>query len=194
MSDFLNRYYGIIKEYYGDKKAKRSGVPYMNHIDEGLLILSELNVGVIGKAAYCIHPIFQDDETLIDNFIQYYNIESTVMFLVMEYRNVANRGLSCYQVDNPAHIYLSPVNAVNAMLIADKVQNRKDFLRYHLGTHPKSEELDRYFKNWLRALDVTEAQYKEYCEIIDRSKILDEMVYENQQMGLYDNVDNPLIK
>ena len=45
------------------------------------------------------------------------------------------------------------------MLIADKVQNRKDFLKYHYGTHKKSVELDIYFKNWLRALNVTEADY-----------------------------------
>ena len=113
----------------------------------------------------------------------------------MEYRNVANRGLSCYQVDNPAQIYLSPIYDLKQMLIADKVQNFKDFNKYHLDTHPKSIELNRYFRNWLRALGVLEAKYEYYCGLIDRRKTLDTMVEENQKMGFYDkDIDNPLIR
>jgi hypothetical protein len=191
----LNHCYSIIKEYYGDKKAKRSGVPYINHIDEGLIILEDLRAREYTKAAYCMHPIFQDDDTLRANIDKYaYQISYKTLCMVMEYRNVANRGLNCCQVDNPAKIYLGPLNEVYQMLIADKVQNRKDFLTYHLGTHPGSIELDIYFKNWLRALGVLEAKYEYYCGLIDRHKILDTMVHENQQLGLYDNVNNPLIK
>lgn len=192
----LNNCYSIIKEYYGDIKAKRSGVPYINHIDEGLIILNDLEVEDVVKAAYCIHPILQDDAELFINFHSYYSvIDKTVLFYAMEYRNVANRGLNCYQVDSPASIYLSPILEVNEMLIADKVQNRKDFLTYHLGTHPLSIELDIYFKNWLRALGVLESKYEYYCGLIDRHKILDTMVHENQKMGFYDkDIDNPLIR
>jgi hypothetical protein len=47
------------------------------------------------------------------------------------------------------------------MLIADKIQNRKDFELYHLGKHERSSELDSYFKNWLERLDITEEFYQE---------------------------------
>jgi len=160
----LNYYYDMINEYYGDQCAKRSGVPYINHIKEGVKILDRIDATIEAKCAYCIHPIFQDDSTLENNFNYCYEVSEDILLLVIEYRNVANRGLSCFQVDDPSKIYLSPLKDVNDMLIADKVQNRKDFLRYHLGTHPKSKELDIYFKNWLRALNVTEAMYEKLTE------------------------------
>ena len=85
----------------------------------------------------------------------------------MEYRNVANRGLHCYQVTESSKIYLSPIKEVNDMLIADKVQNRKDFLIYHYGTHPKSQDLDKYFKNWLEALNISEEKYNQIVDVIN---------------------------
>lgn len=163
--------YLCISRYYEGKFAKRSKVPYMNHINEGLIILDQLGADEDTKSAYCLHPIFQEDNAIMNNFNiinERLTISPRVMLLVMEYRNVANRGLSCYQVDNPDKIYLSPIPEVNLMLVADKVQNRKDFLKYHLGTHEKSIELDIYFKNWLRALGVTEAMYNKLIEEIDR--------------------------
>jgi hypothetical protein len=159
----------LIENFYGDKKAKRSGVPYINHIYEGLAILNHLGADDHTKDAYCLHPIFQADEDIQKFiwFVENNSLHSKTMMYTMEYRNVANRGLNCYQVDNPDHIYLSPLPQVNQMLIADKVQNRKDFLKYHLESHPKSQELDRYFRNWLRRLEVTEADYDKLCEVID---------------------------
>mgnify|MGYP003534624033 FL=1 len=151
--------YDLIRNYYGDKRAKRSGVPYINHIDEGLIILQRINASQTAMSAYCIHPIVQEDATLESNMSLLQDVETNVLITAMEYRNVANRGLSCYQVDNPEHIYLGPLKDVHDMLIADKVQNRKDFLIYHFGKHEKSIELDRYFKNWLRRLNITEAEY-----------------------------------
>lgn len=156
--------YNLILRYYGDKKAKRSGVPYINHINEGLIILKEINATKMAMRAYCLHPILQDDQTLKSNMHYMAFVNYDVIITTMEYRNVANRGLSCYQVDNPNHIYLGPLKDVHDMLIADKVQNRKDFLKYHFGTHPKSIELDIYFKNWLRALGITENRYLELIE------------------------------
>jgi hypothetical protein len=154
----------LIQRHYGSKRAKRSGVLYMNHIVEGLEILDRLGANDPTKAAFCIHPILQEDASLPNNMV-WMSIAlrdyPEVLMLAMEYRNVANRGLSCYQVDDPNRIYLGPIHEVHKMLIADKVQNRKDFLLHHLGTHPKSIELDMYFKNWLRALGVTEARYLE---------------------------------
>lgn len=166
--------YKLISRFYGDKRAKRSGVPYMNHIDEGLKILSALDASCAAYNAYCLHPMFQDDAVLSEsvgrltflspNQSRYLgermiSVHPRVLLTVMEFRNVANRGLHCYQVDDPERVYLGPLQDVHHMLIADKVQNRKDFMLHHYGTHPKSAELDRYFRNWLRALKVTEQEY-----------------------------------
>lgn len=165
------KYLKLIESYYCGKTAKRSGVPYINHIYEGLSILKHYSVGEEVLDAYALHPMFQEDNTLLINMSVYsIAIDSFTMSLVMEYRNVANRGLHCYQVDDPSKIYLSPISDVNLMLVADKVQNRKDFMTYHFGTHPKSKELDIYFKNWLRALKVTEKEYEKLCEIIENEK------------------------
>lgn len=55
---------------------------------------------------------------------------------------------------------------VQHMLIADKVQNRKDFECYHLGTHPRSAERLPYFKNWLEVLGISESRYQELAGLI----------------------------
>lgn len=166
----IKQCFDLIREYYGDQRAKRSGVPYIRHIAEGLIVLYVLKASHIAKAAYCIHPMVQDDEHVVANIpklFQGFVSDRSVLMTAMEYRNVANRGLSCYQVDNPDSIYLGPFKDVHDMLVADKVQNRKDFLKYHYGKHEKSIELDRYFRNWLRALGVTEAKYNELVAAIE---------------------------
>ncbi len=77
----------------------------------------------------------------------------------MEYRSVANEYLSHRTIAHVDEIRLSPLPEVNQMLIADKVQNCKDFELYHKATHPRSAELDLYFNNWLRRLGITPERY-----------------------------------
>jgi len=164
-----------IKQFYGDRCAKRSGVPLINHITEGIEILDRLGSGDHIKEAFAIHPLVQADEDLKANFDNLINgpglpISAAVLALALEYRNIANDFLSD-QIDtwdgkpvSLKKIRLSPLDAVNTMLIADKVQNRKDFLRYHKGTHPRSLELDFYFNYWLEVLGISEPRYQELTE------------------------------
>jgi hypothetical protein len=76
----------------------------------------------------------------------------------MEYRNVANAYLSKRRLTKTmslgAQVRLSPLKEVNDMLIADKVQNFKDFKIHHSKTHPRAAELNGYFTNWLLRLGV----------------------------------------
>lgn len=65
---------------------------------------------------------------------------------------------------SPDDIPLSGMPEVDQMLVADKVQNRKDFLVHHRGCHPRSDALDRYFRLWLLRLGVTEQQFAELFE------------------------------
>lgn len=158
--------YGLIKTYYADKKAERSGVLLINHIHEGLQILEWEKVSINAMKAYCLHPVFQSDEALYENYsIKILeSIPANIILLVMEYRNIANQYLSKRRIESIEEIQLSPLAEVNQMLVADKIQNRKDFELYHLNTHPRAQELDKYFKNWLLRLDVSEEKYQKYCQ------------------------------
>jgi hypothetical protein len=153
--------YKLISEFYADTKAKRSGVRYMNHIDEGLAILERIGASELAKKAYCLHPIYQSDYDLSIN-VDNYKIDSDVMLRVIEYRSVANEYLSFREIMSCFDIRLSPLKDVNDMLIADKIQNRKDFELYHKGKHQRSKELDRYFIKWCQRLGITEEQYQDY--------------------------------
>lgn len=149
----------MIERFYHGKHAERSELPYMNHIDEGVVILDRLNACDITQAAFCIHPIVQADEDLQMNLNFLESIPTLPLVLAMEYRSVANAYLSTRTIESIDEITLSCIPEVNLMLIADKVQNRKDFLRHQKETHPRSAELNAYFNNWLEALGVTTEQY-----------------------------------
>lgn len=134
----------------------------MNHIDEGLWILEKIGASENAKRAYALHPLVQDDSALAA-FYKSGDIELVdkhVLLLAMEYRWAANSYLSFHTSRPLDQIKLSPLDEVNQMLIADKVQNRKDFDTYHLGTHPHSERLQEYFAEWLDRLGVSDAQYQ----------------------------------
>ena len=157
--------YKLIANYYGGKKAKRSGLFLMNHIDEGLAILNWIGASELAKKAYCLHPILQADDALVNhNDILFDGVSPSVIIRVMEYRSVANEYLSKREINSVDEIRLSPLKDVNDMLIADKIQNRKDFEMYHEGSHPRSKELAQYFCNWLERLGVTAGQYQDYKE------------------------------
>jgi len=141
-----------IKSHYGDDVAKRSQVPLINHIIEGLYVLDVIDADFITKAAYCLHPILQSDKDFVShkvNTIPASLIDAAI--LAMEYRRVANSYLSRNKISY--FVGFSCIE-VKQMLIADKVQNYKDFLTYHKATHERSQELDEYFNNWFNLLGI----------------------------------------
>lgn len=180
--------YAAIADYYGDRTAERSGVPLIQHINDGLAVLDELNATSSAMRAYCLHPLFQADDNLASSaeamrdFAPVATRDAYVMLLVMEYRNRANAWLSdkVYMPIFQSEVTTRPVASgmpvppvleeVWHMLIADKVQNCKDFITHHKGTHPRSAELELYFGHWLLALDVDEDEYNKLCAAIDAAK------------------------
>jgi hypothetical protein len=169
---FDSNAYQLIEKEYGNQRAKRSKVLLMNHIDEGLWILEHIGASEAAKRAYCLHPLVQTDADLatnIDRVVEWQrNDDPRELILAMEYRNAANAWLSdkVWMEDglapHPVYEYppkLSPLKEVNDMLIADKVQNYKDFLMYHKGTHRRSDQLDTYFQEWLKVLGVDNFLY-----------------------------------
>jgi hypothetical protein len=155
--------YKAIEKYYNNQKANRSQQFLMNHIDEGLVILKSLNADTDTMKAFCLHPIFQDDKALTDNYplILENSIDTTlsVMILTMEYRNIANAYLSTRDLYRIDEIQLSPLTQVNQMLIADKIQNCKDFELYNSNI-PNATQLQRYFQNWLNKLNIDPKTYQ----------------------------------
>lgn len=148
---FSTKEYRVISDFYGDRRAKRSNVLLMNHINEGLHILSELNRPLTELKAYAIHPIVQNDENVNVSWSDAYD-------LALEYKKVANSYLCRPENDDIvtlsdmySHVgHMSLGCAYN--LLADKIQNQKDFLIYHSMTHARKKELAKYFNNWISYL------------------------------------------
>lgn len=152
----LTREYRAVETFYGDRRAKRSGLHTMNHIDEGLAVLAWLEASDKAQRAYCLHPLVQADADLLASYphLAQATEDPQVLALALEYRNVANAYLSHRTVTGAEEVALSPLAEVNDMLRADKVQNYKDFIRHHRPTHPRAEALDRYFRTWLDRLEI----------------------------------------
>lgn len=153
--------YKAVESFYGNAKAHRSGLHYMNHIDEGVTILKEIGASLKAQKAFCLHPILQNDSDFMNysNHVNEITSNLWIMALAVEYRNVANSYLSPMGRKSVDEIKLSPIKDVNDMLIADKIQNRKDFLAYK-EKYNNRDDLDYYFKVWLERLNVSERQYE----------------------------------
>ena len=154
--------YQIIKGHYGDRVAERSQVPLMNHIDEGLVILGKLGASEHTKDAYCLHPIFQSsDDFRKHRKGEYEGVPAQVIILAMEYRRVANSYLSKGKRSRVSSFLGFSCPEIKQMLIADKVQNYRDFMEHHHGVHGKSDELQEYFTNWFKLLAIGYEKWKD---------------------------------
>lgn len=168
--EFTREYLAVALHYEG-RTARRSGERLIKHIDDGLRILGAIGASERPMRAYCLHPLLQADHDLASNYerLADYTDDVLVAALALEYRSIANATLSTRPIASSDEIPLSPLREVSDMLIADKVQNRADFLRHHLGSHPRSAELDRYFRMWIERLGVDEARYLELASMLGSS-------------------------
>jgi len=164
--------YQVIRDFYGIRRAKRTCLLYMRHIDQGLLLLEDLGAKEATKEAWCLHPIFQ----LEDSFTSLMQGEfpdprpllcdPDALVLTMEYRSVANAYLTP-DVHSSRLPRISPIREVNLMLIADKVHNWRDARVYLFPRFPKidPEPLNWYFWTWMKVLGVT-SEERERLEYI----------------------------
>lgn len=158
--------YRLISNFYSNKKAKRSDVFLMNHIDEGVGILYKLGAEESAIRAYMIHPYLQSDSDFANNYFQVNSFDKNVLVLALEYRKCANAYLCKPHTDTwtiaDLPLYTGEIiKPVRHMLVADKIQNQKDFLKYHFGTHERSDQLSKYFDTWLEYLNI-DATTKEW--------------------------------
>lgn len=158
--------YKLISDYYGDQKAKRSNLYLMNHVDEGIAIMLERGASEDAIKAFIAHPMFQDDEHFLDcenleSNIVVANCSKKVILLCAEYRKVANAFLckphtDNWDIDQIRDVTSIIIKDVHEMLVADKVQNHKDFLQHHALSHPRRSALFSYFNKWFQVLDCQE--------------------------------------
>jgi hypothetical protein len=158
--------YALIKRWYGDQRAKRSGLPLINHINEGIDLLVAMGASERAIQAFCLHPLAQSDSDVAKEMIwKTPGIRRATAQLAMMYAKHANSYLcrpetDHYTVDSlNEHVGWLSQDLIH-MLAADKLQNEKDFNLYHKATHPRSEQLARYFCIWLDYLDEVELIHK----------------------------------
>lgn len=154
---FRSAEYFLIKSFYGTQTTKRSGVPLMNHIDEGIVIMLNRGASLDAVKAYVVHPLYQGNDEFVKRLMDVPNLPMRTVMLAMEYRRAANAYLCNHHTDNWAmldieHAVAPLVSDVREMLVADKLQNYKDFVQYHQGTHERSKQLTTYFENWFTLL------------------------------------------
>jgi hypothetical protein len=162
------REYKAIEASYGGRRAARSQVLLMHHIDEGLQVLAHRGASTRAMKAFCLHPLVQEDTALAAAYPQIAELtdDPAVLALALEYRHIANATLSTRSIAGASDIPLSPLPEVNEMLVADKLQNWKDFVLHHCATHPRAEVLERYFALWHERLGVTPAERVHWFEAL----------------------------
>jgi hypothetical protein len=148
--------YLAIERTYGDRRASRSGRFYMDHIDEGMFLLTRIGAARETLQAFCLHALVQSDDDLRAHLRHLDGLPSVPIALAMEYRHQANGHLSMHPPTVPDP---GPLPEIAQMLVADKVQNRKDFEVYLRGRVHNSDRLDAYFQEWFTALDISEEDY-----------------------------------
>jgi len=160
------KYYKVISKFYKGKSTSK-GIPYTNHIDEGIGHLENLHVDDTTINAFILHPFVQCvnlvgtygktllTEKELEKHINIFEIEPDIAHELLLYRKYANSYLCRPETDDYA--YHEAVAAVEGleqypnvvkMLIADKLQNFKDFLKYRQD-HPRKVPLTYYFRFWL---------------------------------------------
>lgn len=187
--------YHLIAKHYEGKLAKRSKLPYIKHIDEGVEILNRIWASEDTISAFILHPLFQSDEDLktywnTSTMLPYPRMDKMDIILVMEYRNIANAFLSKHQGLRTAT--LSPIHEVNLMLLADKVQNQADFYRYqdYKGEAATMSEfhykkLEQYFNEWRTLLEEkfpTEMAKFPLYEVIEQRQLFPVESYETSKI------------
>jgi hypothetical protein len=155
--------YKWVTEVYAKQFAKRSGLSYANHVMEGAVILRGRGASDDIIKAFLIHPYYQDG-AVFKTPLTATKFSPEAVALAVEYRWVANNSTSRVYAET-GRITLAECDAVNEMLIADKVQNRKDFLARN-QTHPNFVLLNNYFNAWLLALKIGDAEYNHYCVLM----------------------------
>lgn len=150
--------YTMISNWYGDRRATRSGVRLMNHIDEGLVLLTIAPTSV--HIAFALHPLYQDPKDRATNIVSYLTLPKEIRVLIDLYNNTmqscSSKGFAKGKLVDLTTLWDGLYkDEVLMMCLADKLQNQKDFYKYHWKVHPESDNLEAYFEHWITKLTKT---------------------------------------
>lgn len=146
--------YQAVERYYNNRKPTRANVWLMNHVDEGLAILHAYGADPKASEVFCLHPLIQSDSELLNNRHLLTEFPLFDWAGTFEYRSVANEYLAHRDIESSSSIRLSPLEYVNQAILADKIQNYKDFMLHH-NKHINYSRLFTYFHNWFDIFDVS---------------------------------------
>lgn len=150
--------YKIISKYYEGKFAQRSGLPYINHIHEGCLMLET----DLEKKAFMLHPIFQNGD---QDKVDLSGISDMVKAMSKQYADVANNYLPKDWEKKPPDIPYT----IKDMLYADKVQNYKDFRAHIDKINPsRHNQLETYFHKWFKVLNFGTSGVESWIEDLNK--------------------------
>lgn len=168
----------LIETIYAGRRTRRSGLPLRNHIDEGLIILVALQATRTEAEAFCLHAPAQISYHFGARPAANHHLPATPQGprdtwllktrfpLAAEAVTLAWRFAAQAEAFRPDHLAdheapppITVDTAVRKLLIADKVQNRKDFERFHQHRHPRADLLTRYFSAWFNLLGISDTDY-----------------------------------
>jgi hypothetical protein len=93
-------------------------------------------------------------------------ISPRAIVLGMEYRRIANSYTIKNKIRNPESIEIGSIDKVHKMLVADKIQNKKDFMKYIYMKQDRpsykkvSEHGLQYFNSWFDRLSIGHDMYE----------------------------------
>ncbi|MCS6832434.1 MAG: hypothetical protein NZ521_02575, partial [Flammeovirgaceae bacterium] len=112
---YTTKSYRVIRDFYGNKTDEQ-GTLLIERIHHGISLLEKLNADGRTQEAFCLCPVLQTDENLLENYLKSFKgIESSVIILAMEYRAVAM--CSTRQA--------SPLREVNLLLFVNYLLQQK---------------------------------------------------------------------
>jgi len=145
--------YKLITDHYRGEYADRSGRHKMEHIKEGCRLLVGWQRPDVEHQAFCLHPLVETEGFTYERKHSYILAAEMMKFATAylcrpETDDITYRGSRTYLFK-----YLGPMSEACAwLLLADKVQNRSDFMKYHAFTHARADMLIRYFDLWIQTL------------------------------------------
>lgn len=166
-----------IRKFYAGRTCKRTGVAHIEHIDQGLRILDDLNAPQDTKRAWCLHPLAQAVTSGSDR-----KDKNVGAYLLGRWRNrvAATRAfdyaLSADQVlsRDPLHRFDNIVKPTLAstymMLVADKIQNYHHFESEWDSFDPQDRyRLSTYFDRWHDVLSLNPDQVGYYTALLKKT-------------------------
>jgi len=160
--------YRLVEAVLGDSRGSPGDEFLMNHVDEGLAVLADLDTSDLAFRAYCLLPLVSDEAS----FVKYHSALEQVLEPIPAGRDTLALAIHCskvmragaQQLNNAlAKVPAGLSSAVVNLLVAKYVRRKKALEADPARTYD-SAELDAQYQCWLERLGVA----GRYHELRDR--------------------------